>query len=39
VNAYIRNQEEHHRTRSFDDEYLMLLGKAGAQVNAEEALG
>ena len=28
---YIRNQEEHHRTRSFQDEYLMFLKKHGVQ--------
>lgn len=39
VNGYIRNQQEHHRTRSFEEEYLILLGKAGATVNADEALG
>ena len=28
---YIRNQEEHHRTRSFQDEYVMLLKKHGVE--------
>jgi hypothetical protein len=27
--AYIRNQAEHHRTRSFRDEYMAMLKKHG----------
>ena len=34
VAAYIRNQEEHHRTKSFREEYLSLVRKYG--VNIEE---
>ena len=29
VATYIRNQEEHHKTRSFQDEYRALLNKYG----------
>jgi putative transposase len=29
VASYIRNQEEHHRARSFDDEYRLLLERNG----------
>jgi len=29
VRAYVLNQEEHHRKRSFEEEFLTLLRKAG----------
>ena len=29
VRAYVLNQEEHHRKRSFEEEFLALLGRAG----------
>ena len=29
VRAYVLNQEEHHRKRSFEEEFLVLLQKAG----------
>jgi putative transposase len=31
VEAYIRNQREHHRTMSFEDEFLKLLQKHGVE--------
>ena len=31
VRRYIQRQEEHHRTRSFRDEYLELLQRSGAE--------
>ena len=31
VKTYVRNQEEHHRRRSFDDEFLALLRKSGIE--------
>jgi putative transposase len=36
---YIRIQEEHHRRRSFDDEYLAMLSKAGVRCDASDVLG
>lgn len=35
VRAYIRDQEEHHRTRSFEDEFTALLEKSGVKAAAE----
>jgi len=35
VQAYIRNQEEHHRRRSFEDEFRVLLEKSGVTYDAE----
>jgi REP element-mobilizing transposase RayT len=35
VQAYIRNQEEHHRKRSFEEEFRALLDKSGVAYNAE----
>jgi hypothetical protein len=29
VKAYIRNQREHHKKRSFEEEFLLMLKKAG----------
>ena len=31
VRNYIKNQEEHHRTKSFDDEFETFLKRAGFQ--------
>jgi len=39
VKSYIANQQEHHRTRRFEDEYMLLLKKAGARFVPDEALG
>ena len=33
VERYIRSQREHHRLRSFEDEYRMLLDRHGIQYN------
>jgi putative transposase len=35
VQAYIRNQEEHHRKRSFEEEFRALLDKSGVAYVAE----
>ncbi len=35
VQAYIRNQEEHHRRRSFDEEFRALLDKSGVAYDPE----
>jgi REP element-mobilizing transposase RayT len=35
VRAYIRNQEEHHRKRTFEEEFLGLLKKSGIDHQAE----
>jgi REP element-mobilizing transposase RayT len=34
VRAYIRNQEEHHRKRTFEEEFLALLNKSGLNYEA-----
>jgi len=39
VQTYIRNQPEHHKKRTFDDEFLTLLKKSGISFVASEALG
>jgi REP element-mobilizing transposase RayT len=39
VQKYIRNQEEHHRERTFEEEFLALLRKSGITFVAEQALG
>ncbi len=39
VDAYIRNQGEHHRTRSFADEYSALLTRHGINFTAEKVFG
>ena len=39
VQNYIRNQPEHHRKRSFDDEFLTLLRKSGIPFVTSGALG
>jgi putative transposase len=36
VKAYIENQEEHHRTMTFQEEFRMLLIKHGIQFNEED---
>ena len=33
IQTYIARQEEHHRSRSFRDEYLLLLRKSGIEFN------
>jgi putative transposase len=38
VDAYIRNQQTHHRTRSFQDEFLALLEKHGIESTSGKAL-
>ncbi len=38
VRRYIARQEEHHRKRTFDDEFLALLDKAGVRHDMEYAL-
>src|SRR3954470_19174242 len=38
VDEYIRNQEAHHRTRSFEDEFLTLLKKHGIQSTSGKAM-
>jgi len=38
VRQYIAGQEEHHRTRTFDEEFLTLLDKAGVRYDREHAL-
>jgi REP element-mobilizing transposase RayT len=35
VQAYIRNQAEHHKKRSFEEEFLALLKKSGVIYDAE----
>ena len=39
VKTYVQQQEEHHRVRTFDDEFLALLKKSGVQCEKNEALG
>jgi REP-associated tyrosine transposase len=39
VQTYIRNQAEHHKKRTFDDEFLTLLKKSGIPFVHSEALG
>jgi putative transposase len=35
VQAYIRNQEEHHRKGSFEEEFVVMLRKSGVAYDAE----
>jgi putative transposase len=35
VLAYVRNQVEHHKKRSFEEEFLLLLKKSGVAYDAE----
>jgi len=39
VRRYIANQKEHHRKRTFDDEYMSLLDKAGVKYERHLVLG
>ena len=39
VKTYIRNQLEHHRKRSFEDEFLALLKKSGIPYDAKYVFG
>lgn len=39
VKTYVQQQEEHHRVRTFDDEFLALLRKSGVQFEENEVLG
>ena len=39
VKRYIANQPEHHRRRTFDEEYLALLDKAGVKYERDFVLG
>ena len=39
VKTYIRNQIEHHRTRSFEDEFLALLKKCGSPYDPRYVFG
>ena len=39
VKAYVENQEEHHRARSFEDEFLTLLRKSGVRFEERDVLG
>jgi len=38
LRKYIAGQEEHHRRRTFDDEFLALLNKAGVQYDPKYVL-
>ncbi len=38
VKRYIAGQQEHHRRRTFDDEFLALLDKAGVRYDREHVL-
>ena len=39
VKHYIKNQEKHHKTYSFDEEYLQLLDKHNINFDARFVLG
>lgn len=39
VREYIANQEEHHRTRTFEEEFLLLLKSAGIEHDAKFVFG
>jgi len=39
VKKYIANQAAHHRRRTFDDEYLALLNKAGMRYERDFVMG
>jgi putative transposase len=39
VQAYIRHQEEHHKRRNFEEEFLTLLQKSGVAYDAGHAFG
>ncbi len=38
VKKYIASQKEHHRVRGFEDEYVMLLRKAGVRFDKDQVL-
>jgi hypothetical protein len=38
IKAYVLNQEEHHRKRSFEEEILALLKKAGIRHEKEDVV-
>jgi hypothetical protein len=37
VTAYIENQKEHHRVRTFEDEFLALLRTSGVPFDERDA--
>jgi REP element-mobilizing transposase RayT len=39
VKEYIRNQRERHRTRTFEEEFILLLKKAGVQYDPKFVFG
>jgi REP element-mobilizing transposase RayT len=39
VKAYVENQEEHHRARSFEDAFLTLLRKSDVRFEERDVLG
>jgi putative transposase len=39
VTQYIANQAEHHRTRSFEEEFVAMLQKSGVQVDSKYVFG
>ncbi len=39
VDAYVRNQPEHHKKRSFEEEFALLLRKHGIEFTAEKIFG
>ena len=39
VRRYIQNQPEHHRRRSFEDEFVALLAKSGIAFNRSDVFG
>jgi REP element-mobilizing transposase RayT len=39
VKAYVRNQPEHHKRRSFEEEFLALLRKSGVPFDEEHLFG
>ena len=39
VKRYIRNQAEHHKTRSFEEEFLLLLKKCGVEYDLKYVFG
>lgn len=39
VDAYVRNQVEHHRKRTFEEEYAALLEKHGIEFSPEKVFG
>jgi putative transposase len=39
VSAYVANQEQHHRARTFEDEFVALLKKSGLSFDERKALG